>query len=112
VITPETSGHRPCVERASGADDVQPVRELGSVTQRAVQFGADSALAAGGRRHPRAVEERRAVPDMLAVQAFQLRDPVAVGILVEAGDRANQDENLSMGSRYYSSGALEVDPAE
>ena len=74
------------VEGAGGASEVQPGRELGAVAERAVGVAPEALLAAGVGQHPRADLERRTVADVLAVQARELRHPLAGVVLVEAGD--------------------------
>ena len=56
------------------------------VAADAVQLVAEKAGAARRFEHPRALAKRRVVAHMLSVAAGQLGDPVAVVVLMPAGD--------------------------
>ncbi len=66
-----------------GAHDREPVGQLGSVAQRAVQGGTDASGPPGVVEDPRCCAERGIVTDVLAVQARELRHPVASVVAVD-----------------------------
>ena len=88
VRPPQTGGQGGGVERAGGAGHVEPVGQLGPVTQRAVEGLAEAAGPPGIGRHPRPILERRPVANVLVVQTRQLRHPVPHVILVKPDDLA------------------------
>jgi hypothetical protein len=91
VLALQRGGQRVLIEGPRGADELEAIGKLGTVTERALEGQADVLTAAVGGLHPRTVPERRAVPDVLSVQARQLGDPVAVVVLVEAVDRPEHE---------------------
>ena len=63
------------------------------------RLDTDSGRSALAGYHPRPLLERRAVPDVLAVQAGQVGDPVALGVLVKAGDAAPHGSQFDRAGR-------------
>jgi hypothetical protein len=75
-------------DAAVGADEVGEARGLAAlVAEAALERGPDSLVSALGLENPRLGEERRPVAHVPLVAARELRDPVALCILVEAHDR-------------------------
>ena len=84
--TAKTGGHGLLIPLGAGPGQAKPVRELGAVTQRAVQRGAQPRFSFVGVEDPRSELERRAVTDMLVVPAGQLGYPVVFVVGVKARD--------------------------
>ena len=85
----QVAGHGILVPRAGSAEDRQALGELGSVAEGTLDVRTDVRDAPGGIEHPRSLLERRAVANVLAVVAGQLRHPVSVAVGVEADDGAD-----------------------
>jgi hypothetical protein len=65
--------------------------EVRLVTEHAVQHLAEPCPASLFGEHPRAHLPWRIVPDVLVVTTGQLRDPVALIVLMKAGNRLLHD---------------------
>jgi hypothetical protein len=76
-------------ERPSGADDPEATGHLGPVAVGAVQLAPDALGPALLAEYPGPLLERRAVPDMLGVQAVQVGHPIPSVVLMEPGDPAS-----------------------
>jgi hypothetical protein len=87
VVASQTRRQRLLVE-LDGPRHLEPVRELASIAQRALEDAADAGRPAVGREHPGSLAERRLVADVLPVQARELGDPVAGIVGVEPVDGA------------------------
>jgi hypothetical protein len=75
-------------DSAAWADQVREARRLAAlVAEAAVERRPDPLAAALGLEHPPLREERRPVAHMPLVAAGELRDPLALVVLVEADDR-------------------------
>jgi len=77
-------------DAALRTDEMGEARGLAAlVAEAALERRADPFLAALRLEHPRLREERRPVAHVLPVAADELRDPVALVVLVEARDRSS-----------------------
>jgi hypothetical protein len=83
------------VERPDGPHDVEPCRHFAAVAQRAVHRRADVLSSASIGEHPRTLEERRLMTDMLIVQTGQLSDPITMLVLVEAINRPDHGHTVA-----------------
>ena len=75
-------------DAAVGTDEVREARRLAALgAEGAVERRPDPFAARFGVEHPRLGEERRVVTHVPLVAAGKRRDPLALGVLVEADDR-------------------------
>ena len=89
VVAPaQRSGKAGLGEGSGRSSQVEVVRQLCPVAEGAVEVGADPGRSALGGQHPWPVLKWGVVPDVLAVQAGQVDDPVALRVLIKAGDAA------------------------
>ena len=78
---------------------------FGPVAKPAAEQGPEPGLPTRAIDHPGPELEWRAVTDMLAVAARQLRDPVAFAVFVEAEDRSFHRDQPMPASSSLSSGS-------
>jgi hypothetical protein len=90
----ETRGHRLFVPDLGGAHHREYLWKLRAVTQGTVQRGSDAPRALGVFHHPGCTPKRRSVPDVLAVEAGEVCDPVAGVVSTEPGDDALHDRSV------------------
>jgi len=64
------------------------------------QFGTEKRCTTFASDHPRPADKRRLVAHVLAVAAFQLRNPVRFLVTMEAGDPARRARAISECHRY------------
>src|SRR5688572_28225066 len=89
-----------------------PLRDHPAVTEGTVERLPEAAVAAFGREHPGAQLERRLVPDVLAMSASELGDPVARLVLPETCHLAlHQSARSSATRRAVSSGVSQGESA-
>jgi hypothetical protein len=60
--------------------------EIAAVTEPALEWRADASRSTGGAHHPGSLLKRRSMPDVLVMAAAKLCDPIAISVLVVAGD--------------------------
>jgi hypothetical protein len=76
------------VEGAGGASEDEPLGELEAVAERALERRPEATGSTGAGGGPLPGPDRRTMADVLAVEARQLGDPVALVVLVEPLDPA------------------------
>jgi hypothetical protein len=88
VSTEQTRRHGVLVPLGTGTNQAEIAGQLGSVTERAVEWCPEPLGASLSLQHPSSELERWSVADVLVVATGELGHPVGLLVLVVAGDRS------------------------